>query len=97
MKEYRTFYGGRSSNTLAYCHYHHLSLTPEQLKQKQCLKRQCGALQKFDHPYWKKREESKQKRKERKERLEAKYREVCVNAVCTEGASTVSVRISTQS
>lgn len=80
MKEYRTFYGSTSSNTLAFCHKHKLSLTPKQLKQKQCMRKQCNALQKFEHAYWDKQDEKKQMRKERKQKQEEKYMEAIHSA-----------------
>lgn len=63
----RTLYGGQSSNTVAYCHYHHLSITAKQLQQKGCLRRQCGALERHAHPYWDERERCKEQRQARKE------------------------------
>ena len=75
MTERKCLYGSRSANTLAYCHYHHRALTPQQMKEKQCLAKQCNALQKHEHPYWEQREASREKRKARKARLEKLYEE----------------------
>lgn len=86
----KTLYGSESSNTCAFCAYHGRSLTPNQMKQHRCLAKGCTALIRHEHPYWAEREESKQKRRERKARLEKKYMEVTgggANAVHTEAAS----------
>ena len=94
MTERKCLYGTRSSNTLAYCHKHHCALTPQQLKQKQCLAKHCNALQKHEHPYWEQREKSKQKRKERKVRLEKLYEERGrANEICSKAASANSGRV----
>ena len=34
---------------IGYCHHHHCYVSVTQLKQKECLKKQCGALEKHDH------------------------------------------------
>ena len=69
----RVLYGGESANVCAYCFKHYRALTPKQLKRKECLAKQCGALKKLDHPFWEEREERKQKRKDRKDRFEKLY------------------------
>ena len=86
-RQYKTFYGSRTGNSCAYCWKHHLSMTPAQLKKRECLRRQCDALFKFDHPYWQKREEIKAQRKVRKERIRKQLEEVKSNEVCPEKAS----------
>lgn len=40
-----------------------------QMRLKQCLGRQCGALEKYDHPYWIQRQRIKQLKKQRKEAM----------------------------
>lgn len=53
-----------------YCHLHHKYLTVKQLKQHDCLSKQCWHLQKNEeHCWWKQRESTKQKRKARKEKI----------------------------
>lgn len=86
-KQYKLFDGSRSGNSCAYCWKHHKGMTPKQLQSRQCLKRQCDALQRCDHPYWQQREKTKEARRARKDRLEKQYREVMSNAVCSETAS----------
>lgn len=86
QKQFKTFYGSRTGNSCAYCWKHHLAMTPKQLQRRECLKRQCDALQRFDHPFWDKREERKAMRLARKERLDKQYREV-TRAVYTKKAS----------
>lgn len=55
----KAYYG----NCAAWCKYHHCHLTIKQIKQKQCLRKQCVYLDKLEHPYWRKREEIKLKKK----------------------------------
>ena len=62
----KTLYNCYSDNCCAYCKYHNCNVTVRQLKQKECLKKQCRHLLKNeDHEYWKQRERTKQLRKER--------------------------------
>lgn len=75
-KKYKVFYGSTTSNSCAYCHKHHLGMTPQQMKKRKCLEKQCGALQRCEHPYWEERAKKKEIRAARKERLENQYREV---------------------
>lgn len=75
-KEYRTLYGSKSPNTCAFCYKKKLSLTPKQMRQKQCLKKDCHYLVKVPHRIWEEREATKAVRKARKEKLEAMYKEV---------------------
>lgn len=51
------------------CWKHHCNVTVKQLKQKECLKKQCNALERYEHEYWRQRDLSKQRRKLRKETL----------------------------
>lgn len=62
----RTLFHCYSSNLCAWCHYHNAGLTVRQMRLKQCLGRQCNALEKYEHPIWKYRERIKQLKKERK-------------------------------
>ena len=50
---------------IGFCWKHHCYLTSTQLKQKECLKKQCDALEKYEHEYWRQRELSKIRRKNR--------------------------------
>jgi len=53
-------------NVIGFCKYHHRFLTVNQLKQKQCLGKQCPLLRRIKSSlYWKQRELKKQKKKER--------------------------------
>ena len=51
---------------VGFCWKHRCYLTSTQLKQKECLKKQCDALEKHEHEYWKQREIMKKKRKNRR-------------------------------
>ena len=50
----------------AYCRLKDCSLTVKQVKAKECLKKQCWYLVKYDHEWWKQREAIKKKKKEHK-------------------------------
>ena len=58
------------SRACGYCHLHHKHLTVKQLRQHDCLKKQCFHLEKHEeHAWWKQRESMKQKRKDRKNKF----------------------------
>ena len=60
-----------SNNCCAYCRHHKCSMTVKQMKAKGCLQKQCWYLVKNEyHPYWRQREATKQKRKDRKKMLD---------------------------
>lgn len=64
-------FNSQSNNCCAYCRHHHCSMTVKQMKAKGCLQKQCWHLVKNEqHPYWQQRETTKQKRKDRKQRLD---------------------------
>ena len=48
---------------VGYCHYHKCYVTVTQLKQKECLKKQCDALERKEHEYWRQRELKKMRKK----------------------------------
>ena len=59
-----------SDNCCAYCKLHHCSMTVKQMKAKNCLQKQCWHLVKNEeHAYWRQRETTKQKRKNRKKTI----------------------------
>lgn len=65
------------SRACGYCHKHHKYLTVKSLRQHECLQKQCTRLQKYEeHNWWQQRENTKNKRKARKERLETLYNNV---------------------
>ena len=68
----KTLYNCYSDNCCAYCQRHQCAMTVKQMKCKDCLNKQCKYLiKKEGHYYWRQREFMKQKRKERKARLNA--------------------------
>lgn len=68
--KYPTLYGGRTDAPVGYCYLHKRALTVTQLKKKECLKKQCDCLKRYEqHPFWAKREEKKEKRRARKAAL----------------------------
>lgn len=51
---------------VGFCCRHHCYVTSTQIKQKQCLNKQCYHLEKRDHEFWRQRELTKMRRKMRK-------------------------------
>lgn len=52
-----------------YCRHHRKFLTVKQVRQHECLQKQCWHLHKNEqHDWWRQREVMKQKRKEKKDR-----------------------------
>ena len=54
---------------VGYCNRHHCYITTKQIKQKECLSKQCHHLEKRDHEFWRQRELTKLRRKNRKDRI----------------------------
>jgi hypothetical protein len=50
---------------IGYCHRHGCHMTCKQLKRKECLKKQCHALERYDHEYWRQRELIKIRKKDK--------------------------------
>ena len=70
----QTLFNCQSDNCCAYCKLHHCSMTVKQMKSKECLQKQCWHMVKNEeHAYWKQRETMKQKRKDRKDRMNQQY------------------------
>jgi hypothetical protein len=67
----QSLYNTEISETRAvgYCKKHHCYVTSTQIKQKECLSKQCFHLEKKEHEYWRQRELTKARRKIRKENL----------------------------
>lgn len=60
----------KRTNAVGYCRLHGVALTKTDLKNRECLKKQCGALKRYEENYyWAERERIKQLRRARKERL----------------------------
>lgn len=60
-------YGTCSENCAGYCHLHGAGLTVKQIRNKDCLAKNCWHLEKKEHEWWNQRERTKEKRKNRKE------------------------------
>lgn len=70
VKLVKGLYGSEFDKNRAcgYCVHHHKYLTVKQVRQHNCLGKQCWYLKKNEsHDWWRQREVMKQKRKERKE------------------------------
>ena len=66
----RGLYGSEfeKSRACAFCVHHHCYLTVKQVRQHNCLGKQCWYLKKNEqHAWWRQREIMKQKRKQKKE------------------------------
>lgn len=72
------FYGAEDlTDTAAYCRKHRKAMTVRVLRKRNCLGRQCHWLVKHpEHPFWSEQAERKEKRRERKRRLEEQYLEI---------------------
>ena len=51
---------------VGFCWHHNCYITATQVKQKECLKKQCHALERYEHEYWRQRELTKSRKKARK-------------------------------
>ncbi len=51
------------NHCVGYCKFHKGYMTFKQIKKKECLQKQCKALEKLPHQFWKQREIIKQKKK----------------------------------
>ncbi len=72
MKE--CLFNTQSDNVAAYCRHHNAFITVKQMRCKNCLQKECHHLVKNeDHQYWRQREITKQKRKDRKQRFDNYY------------------------
>ena len=55
------------NRAVGYCHHHKAALTVKTMKYKECLKKQCNALKKYEeHDFWRQHEQKKQLRRARK-------------------------------
>ena len=50
---------------VGYCKYHKCYMTFKQIKKKECLQKQCKALERISHQFWRQREIKKIKKKEK--------------------------------
>ena len=83
----------------AYCKLKKCSLTAKQVKQKECLKKNCWHLVKYDHEFWRQRERAKAKKKANKQIDElliqkgeinmADFIKLCEKIIDTEGNPSV--------
>ena len=64
-------FGTCSENCAGYCRMHQCGLTAKQIRGKNCLGKNCWYLQRNEeHEWWAQRERTKEKRKNRKVRIE---------------------------
>ena len=58
------------NRAVGYCHFHKAALTVKTMKCKECLKKQCDAIEKYDeHDFWRQHAQKKDLRKARKQVL----------------------------
>ena len=48
---------------VGFCWKHCCYVTSTQLRQKECLKKECNALERYEHEFWRQRELKKARRK----------------------------------
>lgn len=53
-------------HAIGFCHKHKRYLSVTQLKRKECLKKQCNALERREHEFWRQRELMKQRKQEKR-------------------------------
>ena len=51
---------------VGYCHKHHCCVSATQVRQKECLRKQCTYLERYEHEFWRQRELTKMKRKNKR-------------------------------
>ena len=62
------------NRAVGYCPYHKVALTVKTMKRHQCLKKQCGALKKYEeHDFWRQHEQKKMMKKAKKQILHSYY------------------------
>lgn len=54
---------------IGFCRRHDCYMTCKQLKRKECLKKQCRALERYEHEFWRQRELIKMKKKYQEKNL----------------------------
>lgn len=60
------------NRAVGYCHFHKAALTVKTMKCKECLKKQCGAMERYgEHDFWRQHAQKKNLRKARKQVLAA--------------------------
>lgn len=72
MQLVRGLYGSEFNKhrACAFCSHHRCYLTVKQVKQHECLRKQCWYLRRNEeHDWWRQREVMKQKKKEKKKRI----------------------------
>lgn len=52
---------------IGYCCYHRCYVTATQIKTKECLRKQCRALERYEHEFWRQRELKKINKKKSRE------------------------------
>lgn len=65
--KHTTLYNTVARSPCAFCRKKNCSLTYHQVKAKECLKKNCWYLVKYDHEVWKQRDRAKEKKKANKQ------------------------------
>ena len=78
--KHETLYHTYAKNPCGYCKKKEVSITVPQLRKKECLKKQCWHLVKYnDHPYWTQREAERRKKKENKKKRDEKIKALTIH------------------
>jgi hypothetical protein len=64
--KHTVLFGQYAKSPCAYCRLKKVSLTTRQVRTKECLKKSCRHLVKYEHEFWKQREIIKQHKREKK-------------------------------
>lgn len=68
------------SRVCAICHRHGgVALNYNNVRNRECLKKNCHYLEKIEHPIWDQRANEKKKKQTKKQRLEAQYNAIVNN------------------
>lgn len=67
----KSLYGSEitTKRCVGFCKYHQCYMTATQVHRKECLRKQCAALEKYPHEYWVQRDLRKQEKKAKKESM----------------------------
>ena len=63
---HKTLNNSYARSPCAYCKLHKCSLTVKQVKQRNCLGKQCWHMNRYEHEWWKQKQALKEKKKQNK-------------------------------
>ncbi len=70
----KVLYNCESNNCCAFCKLHHCAMTVKQMKKKQCLKKHCHHLVRYEeHPIWQQRARDRELRNKHRKAKKSMY------------------------